>query len=74
MKPLWIYVVKFPRPIQKIIQWFCGLRGHRVGDTGYSGCGVLHCYCKNCNHYFTIPLSEMPSKNYLRDIFNEGEK
>lgn len=73
-KSMWCYVVRFPRPIQKFIQYVCGKFGHIVGDTGYSGGNVIHCYCKRCNFYFKVPLIEMPNKYYLKDIFEAGEE
>lgn len=72
MKPLWLYVHKSPKYIKKFIQWICGLKGHIVGDTDYCGGDMLNVNCKWCNYYYQIPLSEMPSKSYLKDIFKGG--
>jgi hypothetical protein len=66
----WVYVVKLPLPVQRLIQKICGHFGHVVGDTGYMGGLKLYCYCRNCNKLFLMPLSEMPSKAYLKDIYD----
>ncbi len=71
MKPTWKYVAKLPMPMKTFIQWICNRQGHTVGDTDYSANG-LWANCKWCNYYFKIPIQEMPSKKYLKDIF-EGK-
>lgn len=68
-RPIWWYVQHSPRPIRKSIQWLCEWRGHIVGDTGYSGGKMLKVYCKWCNYFYQIPLSEMPSREYLKELY-----
>ncbi len=72
----WQWVCRFPKPIKKIIQCLCGIKGHHWSKTekGYSGCGMVDLWCRWCNFHTSVLISEIPSAEYLRDIFNNAKE
>lgn len=58
----WGLVSRLPAWMQRLARRVCARRGHRMSRTewGYDGGRHLDVWCRWCNHYASVPLSEMP--------------
>ena len=68
----WDYCARLPNWLQTKLQFACGkCTGHDWSETesGYSGAGMLDVWCRWCNFPSQVPISEMPNKEYLKDLF-----
>ena len=72
----WHYVIYLPMWVQKVIRDICYKTvGHEWSKTesGYCGGEMLDVWCRWCNQKSNVPISEMPSKEYLRDLFEDEQ-
>ena len=63
---------KHPRSI-KFLEWLCGvLTGHEISNTerGYGGGKFYDYHCRWCDKLIQIPTSEMPSDDWMRDMYD----
>lgn len=55
------YQVKaLPRPLNKILQFLCGIGGHSFdGDWGYGGGDYADVWCRHCDHFAQVPKTSI---------------